>query len=355
MNGTRTFPNLPREADPWESSVSGCGRHHQSRIDRVFVRRFIAVVCVAFLSCALASAAPPSVELRSAAMTAVVYLPDAKDGYYRSSRFDWSGMVAAAKVGGHQFFGEWKVVRAVDATDNGIGTVGEFGMRSPLGFDDAKPGDQFYKIGVGKLVRPDLEPYDFTKPYVVEPLPWLVTHGESWIECVQELPTEDGWGYRYGKRVELREDKPEMIVRYTLENTGERPISTDYYCHNFVVFDDRQLDPGISVTLDFAPLDQSPIKKVAVVDGRVLRIISELAPRRSLYRKFVDLPADAGRRIEFLNPATDTALQITGDVAPKELVFYAIGKAIAIEPFVEIHLEAGETMTWSDRYEFLVP
>jgi len=45
--------------------------------------------------------------------------------------------------------------------DNVSGTAGEFGMGiadnvpPPLGFDEAKPGDCFVKIGVGVLRRPD--------------------------------------------------------------------------------------------------------------------------------------------------------------------------------------------------------
>jgi hypothetical protein len=38
---------------------------------------------------------------------AVVFLPDAENGYYKASRFDWSGQVPCLTYKGHSYFGEW--------------------------------------------------------------------------------------------------------------------------------------------------------------------------------------------------------------------------------------------------------
>src|SRR5262249_10929240 len=35
-------------------------------------------------------------------------LPDAKQGYYRGTRFDWSGIIRRAEYNGHTFFGAWR-------------------------------------------------------------------------------------------------------------------------------------------------------------------------------------------------------------------------------------------------------
>jgi hypothetical protein len=40
-------------------------------------------------------------------ITAKIYLPDAKTGFYRSTRFDWSGMISSLEFNGHQYYGPW--------------------------------------------------------------------------------------------------------------------------------------------------------------------------------------------------------------------------------------------------------
>ena len=49
----------------------------------------------------------PKTILSNGDLKAVVFLPDATNGYYRGPRFDWSGVVACATYNGHTYFGEW--------------------------------------------------------------------------------------------------------------------------------------------------------------------------------------------------------------------------------------------------------
>lgn len=37
----------------------------------------------------------------------LVFLLDKNDGYYRSTRFEWSGVIPCVSLNGHRFFGEW--------------------------------------------------------------------------------------------------------------------------------------------------------------------------------------------------------------------------------------------------------
>lgn len=297
-------------------------------------------------------AEPPTARLTNGVLTAAVYLPDAENGYYRGSRFDWSGMISSVESDGHRFFGEWKPAPQPLATDNVVGTAGEFGMESPLGYDEAAPGEFFYKIGVGKLLRPDAEPYAFHRPYAVTPLPWKITRGDRWIKFTQRLPEENGWGYVYSKGITLHPRKPEFTIRHTLKNSGSKEILTDYYCHNFVVFDSRPLDPGTQVHLDFELWDSSPIREIAIIEGKTIRLASPLPEGKSLFRRFEIIPPGGGKTIVFENPETGTALRINSDTTPDKVVFYGIGKSVCIEPFIGIRLAPGEKLTWKDRYSF---
>src|SRR5688572_25534831 len=68
---------------------------------------------------------------------------------YAGSRFDWTGLITQVTLDGrHTFCGQ----EATDGTGTGgIGLCNEFGIFEPVGYDDARVGDQFPKLGIGLL------------------------------------------------------------------------------------------------------------------------------------------------------------------------------------------------------------
>src|SRR5215212_1092670 len=49
----------------------------------------------------------PEATITNGLIEARIYLPDAKQGYYRGSRFDWSGVMPELKYEDHSYFGQW--------------------------------------------------------------------------------------------------------------------------------------------------------------------------------------------------------------------------------------------------------
>jgi len=49
----------------------------------------------------------PEAGISNGIITAKIYLPDPEKGYYRSTRFDWSGAVYSLNYKGHDFYGSW--------------------------------------------------------------------------------------------------------------------------------------------------------------------------------------------------------------------------------------------------------
>ena len=66
-----------------------------------------ALTLVAVVAGISAAAEFPSAEISNNAIRAKLYLPDAKNGFYRSTRFDWSGVIASLEYNGHNFYGPW--------------------------------------------------------------------------------------------------------------------------------------------------------------------------------------------------------------------------------------------------------
>src|SRR5260221_2056024 len=141
----------------------------------------------------------PNVEIMNDQMRAMIYLPDLKNGFYRGTRFDWSGVVYSLQYKGHDYYGSWfdkthpTVHDLVYQGPNIIagpcsaitGPVDEFG---PIGWDDAKTGGNFLKIGVGALRRRDERKYDnYTLYEIANPGKWTINKNRDSVEFIHEL------------------------------------------------------------------------------------------------------------------------------------------------------------------------
>src|SRR6266404_4371831 len=62
---------------------------------------FVAALAVTGLLCA---ADYPQAEISNGEIRVKLNLPDAQNGYYRGTRFDWSGVIARLEYKGHTYF-----------------------------------------------------------------------------------------------------------------------------------------------------------------------------------------------------------------------------------------------------------
>ena len=166
----------------------------------------------------------PRATISNGIVNAVVLLPDAKNGYYRGSRFDWSGVVGCAIYKGHNYFGVWFSKYDPTHHDSITGPVEEFraadGESAP-GYDKASPGGIFFKPGVGALRRVSEEPFDFALRYpLVDGGKWTVHAGKRQVTFRQVLNTQIGASYVYKKTLKLDSNQPVLTIEHELKNTG---------------------------------------------------------------------------------------------------------------------------------------
>jgi len=297
---------------------------------------------------------PPRHVFANKAIKLTVYLPDVDKGYYRGVRFDWSGLIARVEYKKHVLFGEWKTPHKPEDPEGALGTAEEFGILSPPGYKDAKPGETFIKIGVGELKKEKDDNYFFMTPYpLVTTGDWKYTKKNNAVDFEQTLKTDSGWGYRYIKRLALDGDKPAFTIAHELHNTGKKAIETDVYNHNFFIVDDDPIGPNYRVRFGFpakAP-EKHELGELAEVGAEGLVVRRDLG-NKTFYVQLDGLTDKAANNhftVEHLK--SRLALCVTGDTALSKFNVWSIKTALCPEPFVAIKLSPGETMKWSSRYE----
>ena len=303
----------------------------------------------------------PSVVLAHGAVQMLVYLPDPSTGFYRGPRFDWSGVIGRIECGGHTWFGRWKTApHDACANDDVTGTAGEFGMGTfnmpaPLGYEEARPGEAFLKIGVGELRRIDVAPYGFSRPYpVVRPAPWNTAQGAGWIEFRQTAGDCRGYAYHYTQRIAISVSQPGFVIRQTLQNTGRRRVAQTHYCHNFTIVDDALMGPNYEVAFPFPVALDNPSDALIAAKGSTLRFLREMAPNEAFFSTLRGFnPVAAHNGVEIRNLTTGAGIRFTGDRPPVRFHLFATARCLCPEPFVDVSLSPGEATEWTTNYELL--
>jgi hypothetical protein len=330
----------------------------------------IACLLIGFADVPAPAADPPEAAISNGQIKAKLYLPDANDGYYRGTRFDWSGAIYSLQYKGHDYYGPWYQKRRADVHDfvyEGddivagpcsavTGPVEEYSTDGQaLGYAEAQPGGSFIKIGVGVLRKPDDAPYDHYKNYeVTDPGKWTIHRGSDSVEFIQELSGPNGYAYVYRKTVRLTKGKPQMVLQHSLKNTGTRAIASNVYDHNFLVLDRQAPGPGLTITFPFEiETNRPPKADLAEIQGT--RIVYEKTLRdrdvvSTAIQGFGNSPKDYDIRIE--SAAAGAGMRITADRPMSRAALWSIRSVAAVEPYIDLSIEPGSESTWTLTYDF---
>jgi len=299
----------------------------------------------------------PKTAISNGQIDAVVYLPDANTGYYRATRFDWSGIVGCLTYKGHNYFGVWFPKYAPQLNDSITGPVEDFRSadgESAQGYNQAKPGQPFVKIGVGVLRRIGDKPFNFSTTYpIIDPGRWTVHAGPSGVSFQQELKSPIGIAYIYKKTLKLLPGKPVLLLEHELKNTGKETIDTQVYNHDFFIIDNTTTGPDMVVQFPFAPNGEKPLTNGARIDGRQLVYDRELETGEFVYTflsGFSNSPSDFDFTVE--NRKTGVGVEEIGDLPLSRIVFWSIPTTICPEAYVHLTIPPGQTAHWTIRYRF---
>lgn len=294
---------------------------------------------------------PPEVEITNGLIYTRLYLPDPENGYYRGSRFDWSGVIADLEFKGHSYYGQWFSKYDPRMHDAIMGPVEDF---LPIGFNEAKPGESFLKIGIGILVRPDTSKYSIVPPYeILNPGKWKVKTKSNWVEFLHNL-NDTSYAYEYKKTIELIKRKPEMVISHTLKNTGKKIIETEVYDHNFFMLDKQATGPGFTIRFTFDLTGEGGRADLAEIQKNQIVFLKELDKNEHVYytalHGYGNSPKDYDIKVG--NRNTGAEVRITCDKPLSKLVFWSASTTVCPEPYIQIKINPGESFSWKISYKY---
>lgn len=294
----------------------------------------------------------PAVQITNGIVTAILYMPDSERGYYRATRFDWSGLVADLQVNGHSYFGRWFANYNPKTHDAVAGPAQDW--VTGQGFDAAPVGGTFVKVGVGVLRKPAEPIRGFPTLEIVNTGTWTTSVRPDAVDFIHEVnDPASGYGYRYTKTVSLPPGRPEMVLTQRMESTGANPIDTQMYNHNFFVIDEQPSGPDIEVSFPFVlePFNLTGDTAAVQLTSNKISYLKQLDRAvRMQIRGFNDSPSDHVFRVE--NKRTGAGVQLTSDRPLSDLVFWSNPRTTCPEDYIHVRAEAGRPMNWTTTYFF---
>lgn len=278
-------------------------------------------------------------------LTLTIDLPEEQ---YQLARFDWTGKIPQVTYRGIPLTSQ--ELPGANTKDIGQGLYNEFGFKQPVGFDEVQEGDWFHKIGVGLLQKKGTV-YDFKTPYRIRPADFEIKTATEKATLWCQGNKQNGYGYLLKKVIQLKGNT--FSIHYQLTNTGDKPIYTTEYTHNFMAIGQQQIGPSYLLKLPFqtAPdLFEETVNPegLVIVGSKNFRLSGE--PKAPFF--FSNLSGGKAVKAKWIleNQKAQLGISETGDFKTSWVNLWGWGHVISPELFHQIDVGTNETIEWTRTY-----
>lgn len=347
-------------------------------------------------------------------LSVVVFLPASlkpdEPAFYMGSRFEHGSMIGSihlknhylnsrgeTRTSVHTLFGTdtWRQPHNSDWPESGVGLAAEFGVgddgafcyyrcgwsgaddvtNGVLGYQEAKIGEPFLKIGVGELIKGSCptcdsttEDYKFNSPYRFSKMPdWVITQISDHSIAMEHEARLGDYGYKIVKDITLIDNT--LTVTSTLTNLSQKPFSTAWYSHNFFNCDSKAVGPGYDLDLnlrgDQRPLyDEpgtwtwsTPLEDYAKVETKPHHVHIEmeraLEPGIRIKSEFENDGSTNGawtiRACDSVVESSIPEVELGTGISLYAYNLYVERGTFSPEPQILLNIDSGASKTWSQR------
>ncbi|MHB1158506.1 MAG: hypothetical protein ACYC26_16910 [Phycisphaerales bacterium] len=291
--------------------------------------------------------------LRSDQLTVEVMDPLDPHRYNRGVRFSPVAAVLSVRLDGHELL--FNPIEHDPIADHG-GLPAEFDLVAPgapddwmpPGYNEAKVGEGFIKIGVGVLRKEKMRYSLFQEPEQIAPAHITVKWHSDRAEFRQVCSGTDGYAYDLYADVLCKGDQ--IIVNWKLINTGRKTFTTRQYIHNFFRFDDHDVGPNYMLKFPY-DFNATGLESQQRQIGRDIRF-DERIPK--WINMVVPFPSNYYSPNVCTLQQTDVKLAVTCETSIPSIrtAIHARLQYVSPEQFIELTLGPTESKRWTRSYRF---
>ena len=269
---------------------------------------------------------------------------------YKGSRFDWSGKISSIKF-------ENLPLTTVENTESkninflGKGLYNEFGITSPVGFEETPVGGWFHKIGVG-LLKKQYKEYLFHRNHLIKPADFDITYKNQKIKIICKSELINGYCYVLKKEITISENS--FTIDYLLQNTGEKKIVTDEYVHNFMAINNALIGEDYTLKFPF-PINPSLFDETVNSENKVEIGLDNITFNKTPEKQFFFSNLTGGKELQaewmLTNLKTGVGIKEVGNFKTNKINLWGWGHVISPELFFKISVDPKKTIEWSRKFE----
>lgn len=315
----------------------------------------------------------PSITLRNDHIITKIYLPDAQKGFYKGTRFDWSGVIAKLTADGKVYHDQWfdridpngadfaydgsEVVNGPASAIMGLPEEFNGDTNVALGYAEAPVGGTFIKIGVGVLRKSDKPKYDHYEHYkIIDGGKRTAKFTKSSVTFTQELlDKSSGYGYLYTKTIRLVPDNAQLVMEHTFKNIGTKDITSRVYDHNFLTLNHLPPGPDFSIKLPFAITPKRAFNEaLGFVQGNEIHYKKELTGEDNFAMVIGGYSPDKASDYDILieNKKENARFRVQGDKPLDSIMLWSMRRTISMEPYIRFSVKPGEQTEWTYNYTY---
>ena len=269
---------------------------------------------------------------------------------YKGSRFDWSGKISSIR------FKDLPLTTIEDAGSKdvdflGKGLYNEFGITSPVGFEETPVGGWFHKIGVG-LLKKEHKQYLFHRKHVIRPAHFDITYEDRKIIIICKSELVNGYSYILKKEISISENS--FTINYFLHNTGEKKIITDEYVHNFMAINNALIGEDYTLKFPF-PINSSLFDETVNSENKVEIGLDNVTFNKTPEKQFFFSNLTGGKELQaewiLTNLKANVGIKEFGSFKTDKINLWGWKHVISPELFFKISVDPKETVEWSRKFD----
>ena len=269
---------------------------------------------------------------------------------YNFSRFDWTGKITKISF-------QNDVISTNEKLDSenenffGKGFYNEFGIDNALGFEEAKIGEWFHKIGIG-LLKKRADQYFFYEKYEIKPLNFNITKEKDRILFKCKSPSVNGYSYELIKEIVLQ--KNGFRINYKLGNTGNKKIITNEYVHNFIAFNNELMSKNYELKFPFKLYSKTFDENINLekkIEIKENTITFNNTPKEQFFMSNLSGNKKIKGSWELINTNCNIGIRETSSFDTNKINLWGWKHVISPELFFDININPGELVKWSRVYD----
>ena len=268
---------------------------------------------------------------------------------YKGSRFDWSGKISSIR------FKDLPLTTIEDTSSKDVNFLGkglynEFGITSPVGYNETPMGGWFHKIGVG-LLKKEHKDYLFHRNHLIKPARFDIAYEDRKIKIICKSELINGYSYILKKEITVSENS--FTINYSLHNTGEKKIITDEYVHNFMAINNALIGEDYTLKFPF-PINSSLFDETVNSENKVEIGLDNVTFNKTPEKQFFFSNLTGGKELQaewmLTNLKNGVGIKEIGNFKTNKINLWGWGHVISPELFFKISVDPKKTIEWSRKF-----